>query len=148
MLIVAHAQARHATAEAAVRALAAELASRGAVRPTFADAVLAREALSPTGLPLPTGAVALPHADPEQVLAPALGVATLAAPVPFRQMGSPEIALDVRLVLLLALPTREDAQRTLVAALGALRDPATARRLAAAADDRALASALESSWTS
>jgi PTS system galactitol-specific IIA component len=148
MLAVALAQGRLPSAEAVIRALAARLAGAGAVLETFADAVLARESASPTGIPLPSGAVAMPHADPEHVLVPAVAAATLCAPVDFRQMGSPEIALPVSLVVVLAFTKRDDAQGALVRLLRALATPEARERLAAAAHDDALARALEDLWKS
>lgn len=148
MLVIALARPRLGTAEAVLRALVAALSARGAVRDSFLDAVLAREEASPTGVPLPEGAIALPHADPEHVLAPAVAVATPAEPVLFQQMGSPEVTLRVGLVVVLALPGREQSQGTLVRLLRALQRPGTLSGLRAADDDAVLAAAVESLWTS
>jgi PTS system galactitol-specific IIA component len=146
--LVAIARARFPTPAAVVRALASELEARGAVRASFADAVLQREATSPTGLPMPGGPVALPHADPEHVLAASVGVATLAEPVPFAQMGSPAERLAVRTVLLLALPSREHAQAMLVRLVRSLQNPDAVARLHAAADESVLADAVKELWKS
>lgn len=87
------------------------LASRlGAhVAPSFAAAALAREKRSPTGLPFEGIAVAIPHAEPEHVVSPALVIASLAAPVSFRQMGSPGTRVPVGLVVMPALSAKEQA---------------------------------------
>jgi PTS system galactitol-specific IIA component len=142
------ARARFASAEAALRALAASLAEGGAVRDGFGDALVAREIASPTGLPLAGGAVALPHADPTEVLRPAVAVATLVEPVAFRQMGSPEVSLPVAVVIALALCDRGDAQAGLVRMLRALQRPGAVAELRDSADDASLATALERLWTS
>src|SRR5438105_775240 len=107
--IVALARLEGSTAEAAIRALAQALAAQGHVRSTFEAAAVTRERRSPTGLPFPGAAVALPHAEPEHVVSPALAVATLAKPVKFRQMGDPKTQLDVSLVVMPALTAKEQA---------------------------------------
>lgn len=80
----------------------------GAVRDTFAAAVRAREMEHPTGLPTEPWPVAIPHTDADQVIRPAIAVATLARPVQFFEMGNPNTALDVRMVFLLAIADSVD----------------------------------------
>lgn len=87
-----------------IRRLGARLEALGRVRPSFVPAVLAREAAMPTGLPLGgTANVAVPHTDPEHVLAPSLALATLARPVAFANMEDPNERLPVSVVFLMAL---------------------------------------------
>jgi galactitol PTS system EIIA component len=136
-----------ANAEGAIRALAAALEKAGHVRGSFVQAALARERRSPTGLPFPGVAVALPHAEPEHVLAPAVAVASLAAPVKFRQMGAPAVQLDVRLVVMPALTTKEQAAAGLARLIELLQDEALRTRLAAADSPAAIASAVAERWT-
>jgi PTS system galactitol-specific IIA component len=88
------------SSDGVVRALAQRLLAAGRVRPSFEMAAVAREKRSPTGLPFPGQAVAMPHAEPEHVVAPAMAVASLAKPVSFRQMGAPGVTLDVSLVVM------------------------------------------------
>ena len=125
-----------------VAVLSDALRVAGAVRPSFADAVLAREASSPTGLPFAGPKVAIPHADPEHVLEPAIAVATLAAPVRFFEMGNPQNALDVDLVALLALPHKQSAQNELVALIGRFQHGGFVERLCRAADAEAVCALL------
>ena len=122
------------SAEGAIRALARELCRAGHVKESFEAAAVAREKRSPTGLPFEGGAVALPHAEPEHVLPPALGVATLARPVRFRQMGSPATLLDVALVVMPALTAKEQASAGLAALIELLQDAALRAALASRAD--------------
>lgn len=117
-----------------MRVLARALIDQAFAEPSFEAALLEREARSPTGLPLEGRKVALPHADPEHVRAPAVALCTLAHPVLFREMGAPERELPVELVAVLALPDHESVQRELVALLGRFQDPAFVERLCAAAD--------------
>jgi galactitol PTS system EIIA component len=130
------------SAEGAVRALAQELYRAGHVKESFEAAAVAREKRSPTGLPFEGGAVALPHAEPEHVLSPALGVATLARPVKFREMGSPATQLEVALVVMPALTAKEQASAGLAALIELLQDPPLRAALAAAADTHAMRAAL------
>ena len=125
-------------AEMVIRAAAGALLEAGLVRPTFAGAVLAREVSSPTGLPLPGRKVAIPHADPEHVITPAVAVAGLAEPVTFREMGDPDSALSVDLVALLALTDKESAQQELVRLIERFQDAALVDRLVATPDAGAL----------
>lgn len=110
------------------------LLRQGLVHPSFADAVRQRETTAPTGLPLPRRKVAVPHADPEHVVAPAVAVATLARPVPFCEMGNPDSQLDVDVVLMLALRDRESVQRELVRLVETFQDPDFVDRVHAAPD--------------
>ncbi|MET0592804.1 MAG: PTS sugar transporter subunit IIA [Polyangiaceae bacterium] len=117
------------SSDAVVKALAARLLEAGHVRPSFEQAALVRERRSPTGLPFPGCGVALPHADPEHVVTPAIAVATLAKPVPFRQMGAPATKLDVALVVMPALTAKEQAAGDLSRIIELLQDEALRRVL-------------------
>jgi PTS system galactitol-specific IIA component len=135
------------SAEEVIRALARELCRAGVVKDSFEGAALVRERRSPTGLPFEGGAVALPHAEPEHVLSPALGVATLARPVRFRQMGSPAVALDVTLVVMPAFTAKEQASAGLSRVIEMLQSPPLRAALAAAQDDAAIRSTLAPAWS-
>lgn len=84
--------------------LSALLEQTGDVKPSFCEAVLERERSMPTGLEL-DGEIhaAIPHADVEHVLNPALAMAVLRQPVTFKCMVEPEKDLNVGLVFLLAM---------------------------------------------
>ena len=82
--------------------LAHRLRASGAVRGTFANALIARERARPTGIRLGGNLnVALPRTDPEHVIRPGLALATLAKPVLFRSMEDPADLVPVRLVFLM-----------------------------------------------
>jgi len=112
-----------------VSMLAQKLLAAGRVQPTFERAAIAREKRSPTGLPFPGQGVAMPHAEPEHVIAPAVAIAALAKPVSFRQMGAPGIKLGVSLVVMPALTAKEQAAGELSRLVGALQDEALRRAL-------------------
>jgi PTS system galactitol-specific IIA component len=76
---------------------------RGFATEGYVDALLDREASFPTGLEIPTASfdIAIPHADPEYVLEPALVLALPPEPVPFHDMNDPDDTVEVKAVLLL-----------------------------------------------
>lgn len=86
-----------------IRLLGERLQSAGYVHETYVPAVLDREAIFPTGLPLGEIDVAIPHTDTVHVITPGIAVATLVNPVSFGQMGSPEESVSARIVFLLAM---------------------------------------------
>ena len=118
--------------------LARALADQGFVRSTFEAAVLSREASSPTGLPMAGRKVAIPHADPEHVIAPAVALCALRRPVVFQEMGNPQNELPVELVAMLALPDEQSAQQELVHLIELFQDTAFVDRLCTAADGDAI----------
>jgi PTS system galactitol-specific IIA component len=133
---------RAESAEQVVRALSQRLISTGHVHPSFEQAVLARERRSPTGLPFSDVGVAIPHAEPNHVVSPAIAIATLAAPARFRQMGSPAIQLDVSIVVMPALTAKEQAQAKLSQLIEWLQDDAVRHALMRAQSTEDLAKVL------
>ncbi|UFJ39867.1 PTS sugar transporter subunit IIA [Brevibacillus humidisoli] len=95
-------------AEDILSRLAALLHSRGYVKDSFRDAVVEREKLHPTGLPSEGVYVAIPHADPVHVNQSAIAVATLKEPVSFSMMGSPDVTVGVKIVVMLAIHKPEE----------------------------------------
>lgn len=130
------------TAEDVIRALAQKLFSKGHVKASFEKAALMREKRSPTGLPFPGIAVALPHAEPEHVESPAIAVATLEKPLTFRQMGDPATKLTVSIVVMPAFSAKEQAGAGLSGLIEKLQDEALRSRLMQAPDAAAIAEAL------
>ncbi|HEX7389860.1 MAG TPA: PTS sugar transporter subunit IIA [Acidiphilium sp.] len=126
----------------AIRQLAARLEWLGRVRPDYARAVIAREAAMPTGLPLGAINVAIPHTDPEHVIAPAVAVATLAVPVDFASMDDPDEKLPVRVVFLLALTDKIRQLATLRSVCALIQDAGRLGRIAAVSDQAGLRAAL------
>lgn len=115
--------------------LADHLLSRGKVRSSYRGAVEERERTMPTGLPLEDGlAVAVPHTDPEHVIASGAAVATLKEPVTFRSMDDPDKELPVRLVFMLALHSKEQQLEMLSAIGGLIQDNKTLQSLCEAQD--------------
>jgi galactitol PTS system EIIA component len=133
-----------ASGEDVVRTLAQKLHAGGYVGASFEGHALARERQSPTGLPFPGVAVAIPHAEPEDVSRPAIAIASLAKPVLFRQMGAPGIELWVSLVVMPALTAKEQAAGELSRLITLLQDEALRRALVAAETSAALYETLAS----
>lgn len=112
------------TDDEVIRALSAKLYESGHVKPSHAGATLAREATHPTGLPTEGPfCVAIPHADPEHVIRPAIGLATLAEAVDFRNMEDPDESLPVRLVFMLAFTDKDKQIEALQMVAGMLQSP-------------------------
>lgn len=121
------------TREEVIRLLAAKLEQLGYVRPTYAEAVIAREAKLPTGLPLGREInVAVPHTDPEHVLKPGIALATLARPVDFANMEDPQEAVPVGLVFMLALNHKDRQIEMLQAVMETIQSPEDVDALMAA----------------
>jgi PTS system galactitol-specific IIA component len=68
--------------------LGAELEKQGCVKPSWYEAIKAREAAYPTGLACPAGPVAVPHTDPEHLVRPYIAVVVPAEPVVFQPMAN------------------------------------------------------------
>lgn len=105
----------------------------GYVRDSFVDAALDRESRLPTGLPL-SGDVnaAIPHTEVEHVLKPGLAMATLATPVTFQNMVSPEEAVPCQLVFVMALDQPKAQIEMLQEIAGILQNPAVINSLMSA----------------
>lgn len=131
--------------ESLLRSISAQLQDAGFVKDSFADALLAREAVYPTGLPTAVMRVAIPHTDVEHVAAPAIAVARLASPVEFGEMGRNDGSVDVELVIVLAVADKSAQLGLLQALIGmfsdgelmtSLRDAPTAHDLFNLINDR------------
>lgn len=120
-------------APTAIRTLADLLAAAGAVAPGYGEACVARELTDPTGLPASLG-VAIPHGDPGLVRRPAVAIAVPARPVPFRQMGDPDLEVAAHVVFLLAVRSGAAQLRALREVAELVQDEGRLARLAAATD--------------
>ncbi|WP_299029059.1 HPr family phosphocarrier protein [uncultured Thermanaerothrix sp.] len=98
--------------EEVIQRMATHLLSRGYVKPTYPQAVMARERHFPTALPTPIP-VSFPHTDVSHCLRPAIAVGVLRRPVKFGFMGDPTQQLDVRVVFMLSVTRPEYQVKTL-----------------------------------
>ena len=121
------------SAEQAIRLLAERLEALGYVRPSYADAVVKREATMPTGLPLGRAVnVAIPHTDPEHVIRPGVALGVLSAPVDFANMEEPDEWVPVGVVFLLAIDDKNKQIDMLQQIMEAIQDPDTLSGLTSA----------------
>jgi galactitol PTS system EIIA component len=79
------------------------LLEKGYVLPSFERAILERERLHPSGLPMEGHKIAIPHTNAEHVVNSALLFARLKRPVVFKCMGDPGISFELRLISMFAL---------------------------------------------
>jgi PTS system galactitol-specific IIA component len=93
------------TKQEALEKLAERLYETGYVKETYAQAILEREKVFPTGLPTEGYGVAIPHTDVEHVHKPAVALGILQKPVKFNLMGdlNPDSQVDVQIMFMLAL---------------------------------------------
>jgi PTS system galactitol-specific IIA component len=126
-LVICNLKARDA--EKVIRHLGGLLYEKGLVKGTFVEATLAREKEMPTGLPIGEINAAIPHADIEHVIEPALALATLHEFVSFQVMVNPEESVKVSIVFLLALNKPHDQIEMLQKVAMVLQDSALLRDL-------------------
>jgi PTS system galactitol-specific IIA component len=83
------------------------LLSKGYVKDSFPAAILEREKLYPSGLPMEGHKIAIPHTDAEHVNESVILFARLAKPVEFSSMGDPDEKLQVQLISMFALKEKK-----------------------------------------
>jgi PTS system galactitol-specific IIA component len=91
----------------ALQKMADLLVVKGHCRATFPEAILQRERVHPSGLPMAGHKIAIPHADAEHVLTSAILFVRLDAPVDWISMGSTDDRISVRLVSMFALKEKK-----------------------------------------
>ncbi|MDR0690011.1 MAG: PTS sugar transporter subunit IIA [Spirochaetaceae bacterium] len=97
-----------ATKEEAITAMGRVLLSKGYVKESFQAAILERERLYPSGLPMEGHKIAIPHTDAEHVNESVILFARLDRPVEFSSMGEPDEKMQVRLISMFALKEKKD----------------------------------------
>lgn len=114
-----------ATDEEAIRMVSALLVQHGYAGEGFPDDVYRREKTFPTGLPTQPYAVAIPHADPDNILSSAVGIGVLDQPVHFGQMGTDASTLvNAQVIFLLAIKEREKQTAMISELIRLLQTPA------------------------
>lgn len=90
--------------EEALKILSGRLKEKGYVKDDFYRALVEREKSFPTGLPVEGDIkAAIPHANPDYVIKPAVAVGVLKKPVAFGEMGTSDRQIMCKLIFLLAL---------------------------------------------
>jgi PTS system galactitol-specific IIA component len=95
------------TKEEALTAMCGILLAKGYVKDSFLQAILERERLYPSGLPMEGHKIAIPHTDAEHVNESVILFARLEDPVEFSSMGDPDEKILVRLVSMFALKEKK-----------------------------------------
>lgn len=120
--------------EEALRALAQTLVDAGAVKESFPDAVVEREKVYPTGLPAKICDIAVPHTIGQHVIEPQMAVGVLKTPVEFCQMGSPEIVLNPRVIIMMAINNPQEQVALLKKLMHLIQDDEALMTIMNAAD--------------
>lgn len=83
--------------------LAKRLLEEGIVKPSYIEAVKAREIEFCTGLQFEDMGIAIPHTDVEHVNAGAIGIGILKHPVLFKSMGMPDVPVSAEMIFMIAI---------------------------------------------
>ena len=111
------------TSDAAIEKLGELLENQGYVRDTFINAVKEREKVFSTGLPTPGIQVAIPHADIEHIIQPAIAIGVAETPIEFGEMGNPDSTVGARIICMLAVTESETLVSLLQNLVGIFQDP-------------------------
>jgi PTS system galactitol-specific IIA component len=95
------------TKEEALTLMCQVLLSKGYVKDSFPAAILEREKLYPSGLPMEGHKIAIPHTDAEHVNESVILFARLARPLEFSSMGDPDEKIQVQLISMFALKEKK-----------------------------------------
>ena len=128
--------------EAVIKILADKLKAEGFVKDGYFENVIKREEEFPTGLPTVIP-VALCHTEAEYVNQSAMAVGTLAQPVEFHEMGTPERNIKAEIVFLLALKDPKDQISYLKTMVTVFKSKETLETIRDATDKQALLTFLE-----
>lgn len=86
------------------------LQATGYVEKSFLEAIKTREINFPTGLPLNSCAIAIPHCDSEHIKQPFISFTKLRNTLSFVQMGTQDVYLAVNMIFMLGF-TRDDPKQ-------------------------------------
>ena len=111
-----------ADGEEALRLLASASVKYGFAHESLMEAVVLREQKFPTGLPLPTP-VAIPHADAEHTIRPAMAALVPTHPLTFGELGGQDRTVDAELVLMLMVTDPQEQVGLLGRLIKVLRAP-------------------------
>ena len=111
-----------ATKEEALKYMSNFLLAKGYVRKTFPEAILERERLYPSGLPMEGHKIAIPHTDAEHVNKSVILFARLAKPLDFACMGDPDEKITTQLISMFALAEKKAIGKMLEVLISAYSD--------------------------
>lgn len=119
-----------------IKQMASALEEEGYVKDTFADAIVKRESVYPTGLPVGQINVAIPHTDPEHVNNAAICLGILEKPVTFNVMGMEGETTEVSLLFMLSIKHKEDQMGMLQKLITLCQDQDTLKEILAKDQDK------------
>lgn len=122
------------TSEDAIRLMAGRLQECGYVEEGYAEMVIEREKVFPTGLPGKAMSIAIPHTDPTLVNKPAIGVIVPRESVAFDMMGEPGTKLDVKLIMPLVIKDSDQQIELLKAMMHVIQDSERLTKIRASKD--------------
>lgn len=96
-------QLNFSNSKQALKYMAQQLTELNFVKPDYESALIKRESEYPTGLPVATPGIAIPHADYNLVNETTLAVATLKTPVNFNNMEDTRKQLPVQIIIMMAI---------------------------------------------
>lgn len=108
--------------EEVLRYMAKQLVTKGFVKPEYESALIKREAEYPTGLPVTSPGIAIPHSDFNLVNKTTLAVATLAKPVLFHDMEDVQKTLPVQIIIMMAIGEPHGQVTMLQKIVGVIQD--------------------------
>ncbi|MGV8876274.1 MAG: PTS sugar transporter subunit IIA [Rhodoglobus sp.] len=128
-----------ATSTEVLTAFANQALAVGAVHPSYGQALLERERAYPTGLPtlIP---VAIPHADVEHAITSGLGIALLANPVEFGEMGGADTSVLAKVAVLILVTSPHEQTEMLTRLIAVFQMDGWYEKLVIAATPEDLAS--------
>lgn len=139
-------QVEGGTWESLLQNIAGLLLQAGAVKESYAAALIQREQEYPTGLPLGKFNFALPHTYPQHILRHAVAVAVPKHPVAFRSMEDPEQLLNVSVVVCPLLEKMDDSIKLLPPLMKFFASEQTIERIQAAKSKSEILSLIQN-WT-
>ena len=104
-----------------IKLLGNMLVKNGFARDGIVENALSRERRFPTGLNTNIP-IAIPHGSSEFAIKKGFAMATLKKPVTFREMGSPDKTLDVRIIIMSTLTGKEEDGKEFYEVLQKLKD--------------------------
>lgn len=122
------------TSEEAIRLMAGRLQECGYVEEGYAEMVIEREKVFPTGLPGKAMSIAIPHTDPTLVNRAAIGVIVPKESVEFDMMGEPGTKLDVKLIMPLVIKDSDQQIELLKAMMHVIQDSERLTKIRASKD--------------
>jgi PTS system galactitol-specific IIA component len=128
--------------EDVIKIMADKLWAKGYVKDGYYENVVKREKDFPTGLPTVIP-VALCHTEAQYVNQSAMAVGTLAHPVEFNEMGTPERNIQAEIIFLLALKDSKDQITYLKKMVTVFKSKETLETIRDATDSKALVTFLK-----